>query len=104
MEVKISTIDEEFEKAQVKGFTRTRRGKMERVKPFSRFDARKIWNKMSEYQRYKFIDTPTMGKIYNVGSISETQWSPHAPHSEDIMDIFRKRPKQTARLKTKLGV
>jgi len=28
---KISTIEEEFEKAQVKGFTRTRKGKMERV-------------------------------------------------------------------------
>lgn len=36
MEVRITTIDEEFEKAQVKGFTRTRKGKTERVSPFER--------------------------------------------------------------------
>jgi len=34
--VKLSTIEEEFEKAQVKGFVRTRRGKLERVSPFER--------------------------------------------------------------------
>ena len=32
----VTTIDEEFEKAQVKGFVRTRRGRMERVQPFQR--------------------------------------------------------------------
>jgi len=32
----VVTIDEEFEKAQVKGFTRTRKGKMERVNPYGR--------------------------------------------------------------------
>ncbi len=34
--VSVSTIGEEFEKAQVKGFTRTRKGKLERVNPFER--------------------------------------------------------------------
>jgi len=42
MEVKITTIDEEFEKAQVKGFIRTRKGKMERVSPFERKGEKKI--------------------------------------------------------------
>jgi hypothetical protein len=32
----ISTLDEEFEKSRVKGYIRTRRGKMERVKEFQR--------------------------------------------------------------------
>lgn len=34
--VNISTIEEEFEKSQVKGFIRTKKGKMERVNPFAR--------------------------------------------------------------------
>jgi hypothetical protein len=36
MKAIITSIDEEFEKAQVKGFTRTKKGKLERVNPFSR--------------------------------------------------------------------
>jgi|GEM_PF-3796314 len=43
MIVKISTIEEEFEKAQVKGFIRTRRGKMERVKGYNRSQAEKYF-------------------------------------------------------------
>ena len=32
----VVTIEEEFEKSQVKGFIRTKKGKMERVNPFAR--------------------------------------------------------------------
>jgi hypothetical protein len=43
IKVEISTIDEEFEKAQVKGFIRTRHGKMERVNPYARQATEKQW-------------------------------------------------------------
>jgi hypothetical protein len=36
MKAIIASIDEEFQKAQVKGFTRTKKGKLERVKSFER--------------------------------------------------------------------
>lgn len=37
----VVTIDEEFEKSKVKSHTRTRKGKMERVKEFERKGERK---------------------------------------------------------------
>jgi len=51
----ISTIEEEFQKAQVKGYTRTRKGKLERVNPFSRQGdkLKKLDQKYSEGTRWK---------------------------------------------------
>lgn len=38
----VTTIDEEFDKSRVKGFVRTRKGKMERVDPFERKGGRSL--------------------------------------------------------------
>ena len=34
VKIRVVSIDEEFDKSRVKGFTRTRKGKMERVSPY----------------------------------------------------------------------
>ncbi len=59
-EIYITTIDEEFEKAQVKGFSRTRKGKMERVNPFERKgEKRETWKK--EGRSYR--KNPKTGRV-----------------------------------------
>jgi len=49
--VKITTIDEEFKKSQVKGFVRTKKGKMERVSPFSRKGEKKDKQNLATYAK-----------------------------------------------------
>ena len=60
----VVTIDEEFEKSRVKGHTRTRKGRMERVREYETAGGRKV----------KVIGTPTKEEGYGRGfrEIEET--------------------------------
>lgn len=71
-DMEISTIDEEFEKAQVKGFTRTKRGKLERVSPFERKGEKKMGKKELAKYAKQLAKTGEWKKLFGgtVGHVS----------------------------------
>lgn len=100
----IKTIDEEYDeikKSQVKGFTRTKKGKMERVKPFSRKGDKSTihkygtqWVKVGDKSKDLGKKKRAMGKLLKeidrkLKPKKSKAYADFVPDVADIVDEFR---------------